>query len=403
MEVDMTKFDLVFEGGGAKGMVFTGALKEFEERGHSFDRLMGTSAGAIMATFLAAGYSSAEMVEALSERVNGKPAFMQFMGVPKSFDPDVIKESATREWLENADIPIVPDGMEKHVDDWIVNSLLKSALYRHIFSFVERGGWYSADAFLDWMRMKLDQGSYKGERRQFSDLTLKAFYEKTATDLTLLAADITGKRLLVMNHRTAPDLPLVWAVRMSMSVPLLWQEVIWNPDWGTYRDIDIAGNSVVDGGLLSNFPIELFITEEPMWIKIMGPKNGNALIGMLIDESIQVTGVEPDAQSPGGSWGELRTVGRLKGLVDTVTQARDKGVITEYKQFVIRLPARHYGTTEFDMPDWKREALIKAGEETMRSYLDQLGDQIPSTSPAFEAFGFYDQADEVAARVLGEP
>ena len=188
-----------------------------------------------------------------------------------------------------------------------------------------------------------------------------------------------------------------------MSVPLLWQEVIWNPDWGTYRGADTAGNAIVDGGLLSNFPIELFITEDPMWIKVMGPKKGNALIGMLIDEGIQVAGVETDPQTRGGSFGELRTVGRLKGLVDTVTQARDKAVITEYKQFVVRLPAKNYGTTEFDMPDWKREALIKAGEETMKSFLDQMGDQVPSTSPEFEAFGFYDQADEVAARILGEP
>jgi NTE family protein len=398
----MTKFDLVFEGGGAKGMVFTGALREFEKRGHTFDRLMGTSAGAIMATFLAAGYDSKEMIKALSERVDGKPAFTQFMGVPESFEESVISGSATREWLENTDIPIVPPGMEGQIDDWIVNTLLESALYRHIFSFVERGGWYSADAFLEWLRKKLDDGTYKGEPRRFSRMTLQEFYEKTGTDLTLLAADIMGNRLRVLNHRTTPDLPLVWGVRMSMSVPLLWQEVIWDPEWGAYRGINIDGNAIVDGGLLSNFPIELFITEDPMWLKIMGPKKENALIGMLIDETITVPGIESDPDKQGGSFGGLRTVSRLKGLVDTVTQARDKGVITEYNQFVVRLPAKHYGTTEFDMPDWKREALVKAGEATMKAYLDGMGDQIPSSSPAFETFGFFDQADEVAMRILSE-
>ena len=30
------KYDLVFEGGGAKGMVFVGACEEFFGRGHSF-------------------------------------------------------------------------------------------------------------------------------------------------------------------------------------------------------------------------------------------------------------------------------------------------------------------------------------------------------------------------------
>ena len=55
------KYDLVFEGGGAKGMVFVGACEEFFRRGHSFDRLLGTSAGAITATLLAVGYTPEEI------------------------------------------------------------------------------------------------------------------------------------------------------------------------------------------------------------------------------------------------------------------------------------------------------------------------------------------------------
>jgi predicted acylesterase/phospholipase RssA len=43
------KYDLVFEGGGAKGSVFVGALQEFNARGHEAGRLIGTSAGAISA------------------------------------------------------------------------------------------------------------------------------------------------------------------------------------------------------------------------------------------------------------------------------------------------------------------------------------------------------------------
>jgi predicted acylesterase/phospholipase RssA len=58
-------FDMVFEGGGAKGMVFVGAIQALEAKGHTPARLQGTSVGAIMATFLAAGYSSQEMVAAL--------------------------------------------------------------------------------------------------------------------------------------------------------------------------------------------------------------------------------------------------------------------------------------------------------------------------------------------------
>jgi NTE family protein len=50
------QYDLVFEGGGAKGAAFVGAIQEFERRGHTARRYIGTSAGAITATLMAAGY-----------------------------------------------------------------------------------------------------------------------------------------------------------------------------------------------------------------------------------------------------------------------------------------------------------------------------------------------------------
>ena len=50
--------NLVFEGGGVKGIAYAGALKELEKKGllTSLQRVAGTSAGAITATLLAVGY-----------------------------------------------------------------------------------------------------------------------------------------------------------------------------------------------------------------------------------------------------------------------------------------------------------------------------------------------------------
>ena len=80
------KYDLVFEGGGAKGMVFVGALQEFVAQGHEHGRLLGTSAGAITATLLAAGYTPEEMLEAMAEKdESGKSVFAGFMGTPPPY------------------------------------------------------------------------------------------------------------------------------------------------------------------------------------------------------------------------------------------------------------------------------------------------------------------------------
>ncbi len=55
--------DLVFEGGGVKGIGLAGALATLEERGYLPQNVAGTSAGAINASLLAAGYTAAELRE----------------------------------------------------------------------------------------------------------------------------------------------------------------------------------------------------------------------------------------------------------------------------------------------------------------------------------------------------
>ena len=57
------KVDLVFEGGGVKGIGLAGALETLEEHGFVPQNVAGTSAGAISAALLAAGYGAAELRE----------------------------------------------------------------------------------------------------------------------------------------------------------------------------------------------------------------------------------------------------------------------------------------------------------------------------------------------------
>lgn len=365
------RYDLVFEGGGAKGMVFVGAMQEFFARGHEPGRLLGTSAGAITAAFLAAGYSSEEMLQALKEKgAAGTSVFSDFMGSPESFSEDEIAESVMLGYLQAVDIPVVPNRLEKKVDRFVVDAMLKNKSYRHIFSFIERGGWFVADAFVAWMKRKMAEGSFQGKPRNFSDMNLSEFHQATGREVTFVAADTAANRMLILNHNTAPELPLVWAVRMSMSIPLLWQEVIWDKDWGAYRGQEISGNSIVDGGLLSNFPIELFLSKRPDVISIMGGNPGTGVLGMMIDESLGVDGTTARLTYDRPGLMGLNTVKRVLKLIDTMTQAHDKLVIDAYKEMVIRLPARGYGTTEFDMEDDKRERLISAGQNRMKDYLN---------------------------------
>jgi predicted acylesterase/phospholipase RssA len=402
------RFDLVFEGGGAKGMAFVGAMQEFEARGHSYDRLLGTSAGAITAALLAAEYTVPEMKAALAEKENGQPVFVGFMGTPPPFGPEEIENSATLALLKNVDIPGVPDFVSDRLDSALAKTLLRNAKYRNFFSFIERGGWYSADKFVEWMKRKMGEGTFRGQRRRFSEMTFGQFHQATGRHLSLVAADTSGGQLLVLNHVTAPDLPLVWAVRMSMSIPMVWPEVEWQSAWGRYRDKGMAGHLIVDGGLLSNFPIELFISSAAHVVAVMGEKASDNVLGLLIDESMSV----PISPSPVDfaidvEIGELQLVQRIRRLMDTAIGAHDKMVMEAFTERVVRLPAKGYGTTEFDMSDARREALVSAGRRAMREYLnvfEQTMGEIsfgPSAAPP-QVVNPAAYADEMATKILAQ-
>jgi NTE family protein len=395
------KYDLVFEGGGAKGYAFVGALDAFEAAGHEPGRVLGTSAGAITATLIAAGYTTAEVRGALGETAaDGKPIFTTFLGAPGAFTDGELNDGALRKLLKSINIPGLPEGIEESIDSRIVRGLAKSPQLCHVLSFFERGGWYGADAFLEWMRRRLNSGAVSATPRHYAGLTLEQFHTATGRELTLVAADTTEARKLILNHRTAPGVPVEWAARMSMSVPLLWAEVIWQPEWGPYRGRDLTGHSVVDGGLLSNFPIELLVSSDDVVREVMGDSDADAIAGFLIDETVAVPGAPA---GPGSGLGnnflaESATVRRLMGLVNAATTAADRGAIEEFAHLVIHLPAKGYGTTEFDMTGPRRDAIIAAGKQVTEDYLQPR----PGGARALMSMTDTDLADRRAVHMLEE-
>ena len=257
--------DLVFEGGGAKGLAFVGALQAIERHGHKARRVVGTSAGSIVAILVAAGYSAAECKAAINERLpDGTSRFGSFLQIPK-IDESVELSTSLRGWLRTElDNPLIPNVIEPVVDK-MIEGLAQRDLTKHVISLLAWGGWYAGDALLAYLTEKLDAAG-----RGLGSSTLREFNEKTGRDFSAVASDITDKTMLVLNHRTAPDCPTTWAVRMSMSCPLVWQEVVWKKEWGPYLGLDITGHKVVDGGLSSNFPIALLVSDDDLVEETMG-------------------------------------------------------------------------------------------------------------------------------------
>src|SRR5205085_12524106 len=142
----MGKFDLVYEGGGAKVSCFVGALEVFQNEGHFHRRLVGTSAGAITATLLAAGYELNEMLDAVNEKLpDGKPRFSSFMDLPAAgdFTEEERENSDTMKVFADINLPGIPAVFEKNLDEKLLNALLMLPHYRQLFSFVECGGLFA--------------------------------------------------------------------------------------------------------------------------------------------------------------------------------------------------------------------------------------------------------------------
>jgi NTE family protein len=366
----MSKFDVVFEGGGAKGIAFVGAIEVLKKQDHQLGRFIGTSAGAITATLCAAGYTPEEMMTAVLERQpDGTPRFTSFMDIPKAedFSPQMREASLTMEVFHEIDLPFVPKPMEASMDTRLLDQLVKNRTYSRLFSFVECGGFYSGSAFLGWIEEKLAaKGIKRGE-------TLGSFAKTTGADLSLVVSDTTDMEMLVLNHRTAPSVPVANAVRMSMSIPFVWQEVIWKKEWGTYLGRDKTGHAIVDGGLLSNFPIRLIATLDETIRPIMGDTDPNSAknLGLLIDEDLPVPG-QPATEKTPLPITHLRTIQRISRLLDTMMRASDNQMIRGFHSEICRLPAKGYGTLEFGMTGDRLKHFLDAGRTVMGKHLETV-------------------------------
>jgi len=208
----MATFDMVFEGGGAKGTAFVGAMDVLSAAGHSHRRLIGTSAGAITSTLLGAGYSASELLAAVNETLPGTdvPVFTTFLDPPEvtDFSQQVIDDSVTMGLLNRAHLP----GLVKNS---VVHGLLDIDLYRELFSFTECGGFYAGNAFLTWFRKQL-QG-----KNLDPNITWKNFAQQTGSDVSVVTSDVDEEEMVVLNARTAPGIPVAISVRMSMGVRLI--------------------------------------------------------------------------------------------------------------------------------------------------------------------------------------
>jgi len=200
--------NLVFEGGGIRGIAYAGVIYELEHGGYmnGIEKVGGTSAGAITALFIALDYQSSEI-----EKIISQTEFKEFN-----------------------------DGQYMFVGG--------------IARFKESYGWYRHGEFEAWLAKIIK------DKTGNSDITFKQLSEKGFRDLYITATCLNRQKLLVFSKETYPNMKIKDAVVSSMSIPLYFEAVFIDSLGNRFdkqnadRNLDV----VVDGGILGNFPIFLF-------------------------------------------------------------------------------------------------------------------------------------------------
>jgi len=301
--------DAVFDGGGVKGIGLVGAVAYAEEIGYRWVNLAGTSAGAIVAALIAAGYTGRELKEVLNH--------LDYMRLR---DTDLIDR-----------VPLLGP----------------------LASLIIEKGIYEGDFFLKWMRDLLDRKHV----HTFRDLVMEEYKDdpKYRYKLRVIASDISHGRLLALpqdieSYGIAPDdLEVAFAVRMSMSIPFFYGPVKLE----NKKTHEVS--YIVDGGVLSNFPIWLFDNEGtiPEW-----PTLGFKL-------------VEPGEENP-IPHAVRGPVSLLAALFATRMEAYDaRHIKDEHFVRTIPIPTLGVGTTEFDISRDRSEALYESGRKAAAKFFTE--------------------------------
>ncbi len=317
--------NLIFEGGGVKGIAYVGAMETLAQKGilQNIERVGGTSAGAINAVLFAAGFTNAETKDILST-LN----FKSFMD-----------------------------------DSW--------GVVRDSKRLIEEYGWYRGDFFRDWI------GNLLKEKIGSKDATFQAVKNETGKDLYVYATNISTSYGEVYSIEHTPRMRVADAVRRSMSIPLFFRAIR-----------DDRDDVFVDGGVLNNYPIKLFDREKYLADANMGvdteyykPANASKpdsssryifnkeTLGFRLDTAKEIAvfrdGQEPQAEKIDDffdyGW----------ALINTILEAQQNNHLSSDDWArTVYINTLGVKTTDFDLSDERKHALVQSGEDGVTTYFN---------------------------------
>lgn len=333
--------NLVFEGGGAKGLAYSGAIDVLEQTGiiAQSKRVAGTSAGSMTALVLALGYNNQEAAQLMH---------------------NVFVKSAGQ---------------------------VAAILIKDIGDLGKDYGINTGKFVMDWAgeligaKLKNKDGSPNPDAT-FRDLYNASLRNDSLKELYMVVANISTGYYEVRSYHHSPDDPLRKAMRESMAIPLAFTSI------REQRAGQDKVNVYSDGGVLNNYPLTIFDEGD-----IPNPKT----LGFRVDSTNEIA-VLRDGKAPEAE--NIKSLGGyVGGLVSSALNVSNNVVrhSPAHKNRTVFIDNMGVGTLDVITPE-KEKILLEEGARATRVFLKHLRPKQESDSSRLQRYDrekVYHKATEI--------
>ncbi|MFV1362532.1 patatin-like phospholipase family protein [Mycolicibacterium elephantis] len=313
--------DLVLSGGGVKGIGLVGAVGALADAGYAIQRVSGTSAGSLVGAVVAAASQRDPLT---SEQLR-----------------DLALSVPYRKFADSGPIERIP--------------VLGTA-----WGLLRETGVYRGDFAHEWIRGELKNLGVS----TFGDLAVDDDHllPERRYRLVVTVADLTSGQLVRLPWdyrrlygRDPDEQSVADAVRASMAIPFLFRPV-------TLKNAAGQPCTLVDGGVLSNFPIDSFDRpdgKEPRW----------PTFGVTVVPYLPAPGIEQ--LIPGLGPLKFRGTTLLESLITTMLVGHDQAHLDQpwVKVRAIQVDSTDVGVLDFGIGRQDAEALYQRGYSAASTFL----------------------------------
>ena len=427
--------NLVQEGGGVLGVALVGYTYVLEQMGIRFMKMAGTSAGAINTMLMTClGNKEDAKSLAVLEEINKKPLFdfvdgdaraktmIRRLITSKSYVKRLLTIIAATLITFGIAVPALAYSIGTGSYNWLFGvslalTLLSGGIIGYLIWWVisSRKKLYSAEFginpgqnFEKWIGGILaeknihnlnDLRAHVAKKPEGGFQMVGADYDAPIDDLnnpvledflSIVTSDLTNQMKV--------EFPRMWSlywddptkvhpaffVRASMAVPFFFKPFIVRdiaadrvlPAWGQFIGVEDVAHipditRFVDGGLISNFPINVFFNP-----KVAKPR-------------LPTFGIRLDSSDPNASKQQYSTLGGFAGaMISTLRSHYDREFLlknADFNRTVGRIDVRGVNWLNFNISDKEKLELFKRGAEAAARFL--LGPDKPANDDGLESVG----------------